>query len=58
MNHIHMPECWTCLDFGDLANLGPCPHCRPDAYAAHVASELATRPTTTPTPGGDPSWVS
>lgn len=35
-------ECWTCLDFGDLADLGPCPDCRPDAYTEHVLEQLAT----------------
>ena len=28
--------CWTCLDFADLPGIGPCPDCRPDAYAEHV----------------------
>ena len=33
--------CWTCLDFGDLAGLGPCPDCQPDAHAEPVLAELA-----------------
>jgi hypothetical protein len=35
------PKCWTCLDFGGLPGLGPCPDCRPDAHAEHVQAELA-----------------
>jgi len=36
-------ECWTCLDFGDLPGLGPCPECRPDSYAEHVLGQLASQ---------------
>ena len=36
-------QCWTCLDFGDLPGLGPCPDCRPDSYAEHVLAELASQ---------------
>ena len=31
-------ECWTCLDFEYLPEVGPCPDCQPDAYAEHVAA--------------------
>ncbi|MGH3501373.1 MAG: hypothetical protein ACRDQA_10875 [Nocardioidaceae bacterium] len=30
-------DCPVCLDFGYLANLGPCPQCRPAAHAEHIA---------------------
>lgn len=33
-------HCPTCLDFGHLGELGPCPHCCPDAYAEHIAAWL------------------
>ncbi|MGH3500573.1 MAG: hypothetical protein ACRDQA_06710 [Nocardioidaceae bacterium] len=33
-------DCPVCLDFGHLANLGPCPQCRPDADAEQVAAWL------------------
>lgn len=29
-------QCWACLDFGHLEDLGPCPWCRPDAETEHV----------------------
>lgn len=29
------PVCGTCLDFGHLNDLGPCPWCEPDAENAH-----------------------
>ena len=38
---MHDFECWTCLDFGDLPGLGPCPDCRPDAHAERVLNQLA-----------------
>ena len=38
---MHDFECWTCLDFGDLPGLGPCPDCQPDAHAEHVVAKLA-----------------
>jgi hypothetical protein len=28
--------CWTCLDFGKLPAIGPCPDCRPGAYVDHL----------------------
>lgn len=28
--------CPTCLDFGDLPGLGPCPDCQPDRAAEHL----------------------
>ena len=28
--------CAFCLDFGHLANLGPCPHCQPDTYTTYL----------------------
>lgn len=33
-------ECWTCLDFEYLPEIGPCPDCQPDAYTEHVATWL------------------
>ena len=38
---MHDFECWTCLDFGDLPGLGPCPDCRPDAHTEHILAQLA-----------------
>jgi hypothetical protein len=46
-------ECWTCLDFGDLPGLGPCPDCQPDAHAEHVLGQLAAQQPTTPKEGAD-----
>lgn len=31
--------CATCLDFGDLPGLGPCPVCQPDEAAEHLIAE-------------------
>ena len=45
--------CWTCLDFGDLPSLGPCPDCQPDAHAEHVFAELAATGPTTRKEGAD-----
>lgn len=39
----HVFECWTCLDFTYLPEIGPCPDCRPDAYAEHVAAWVDQR---------------
>jgi hypothetical protein len=38
--HDQRIECWTCLDFGYLPEIGPCPDCCPDAYAEHLAAWL------------------
>ena len=38
MNAAPVFVCWTCLDFGYLPEIGPCPDCLPDAYAGHVAA--------------------
>ena len=40
MNAAHAFECWTCLDFEYLPEIGPCPDCQPDTYAEHVADWL------------------
>jgi len=50
-----MPDfaCWTCLDFGDLPGLGPCPDCQPDAHAEHTLHDLATHEPTTRKEGVD-----
>jgi hypothetical protein len=38
---MHGFECRTCLDFGDLPGLGPCPDCQPDAHAEYVLAQMA-----------------
>ncbi|MGH3460111.1 MAG: hypothetical protein ACRDP9_01430 [Kribbellaceae bacterium] len=40
MNAARDYECWTCLDFGYLPEIGPCPDCCPDAYAERLAAWL------------------
>lgn len=63
MNHTHMPDCWTCLDFGHLENLGPCPECRPDEHAEqHTRRSEATSVSPFFAPletfkGGPASWA-
>jgi hypothetical protein len=46
-------ECASCLDFGDLPGLGPCPDCQPDAHAEHVLAELAEHESTERKEGAD-----
>jgi len=45
--------CWTCLDFGDLPGVGPCPDCQPDAHAEHILGQLAATEPTTRKEGAD-----
>ncbi|MGW5361563.1 hypothetical protein [Actinopolymorpha pittospori] len=35
-------SCGLCLDFGDLANLGPCPDCAPDEFTEYLALVAST----------------
>jgi hypothetical protein len=35
-------SCGLCLDFADLANLGPCPNCAPDEFTEYLALLGAT----------------
>ena len=37
MNTAPAFECWTCLDFAYLPEIGPCPDCQPNAYTEHIA---------------------
>jgi hypothetical protein len=50
---MHGFECWTCLDFGDLPGLAPCPDCEADAHAEYVLYELAAQQRSTRKEGCD-----
>jgi hypothetical protein len=39
--------CESCLGFGDLANLGPCPDCQPDKATEHLLTVAAAMYETT-----------